>query len=291
MRISRADGNQIELLKPHPGELKQNQVLAVSFSPESQIFVIGDITGKIEIRKRDGSLQNTIEAHKLPVLGLSFSPDGKVFASGSGDGTAKLWNINGSLERILLDNDNNNSKLRVFGVAFSPDKDPDKQIIAVTINNNKVKLLNRDGKQLKVLKGHKRLVRAVAFSRDGKLIATASDDQTVKLWDTNGKERGTFYGHNDRVIGLAFSPDGNRIASASDDKTVLLWDVNIKQELPELREYTCNWMQNYLKNNPNIDDSDRQLCNSQNKLKTYYRKFRQKFKEIHRQMDVGLSPE
>ncbi|MGD1703663.1 caspase family protein [Dapis sp. BLCC M229] len=279
VRISRADGNEIEPIKPPPpGELKQNYVLAVSFSPDSQIFVTGDNKGKIKIWKQDGSSLETSEKHQKSVQGLSFSPDGEVFASGSLDGTVKLWNINGSLERTLLDNDND-SKLRVFGVAFSPDKEPDKQIIAVRINKNQVKLLDRDGKEQAVLKGHKRYISAVAFSPNGQQIATASHDQTVKLWGRNGKEQKTFYGHNDRVIGLAFSPDGNRIASASDDKTVLLWDVNIKQELPELREYTCQWMQNYLKNNRNLEKSDRQLCNSQNNLKTFYIKFLQKLRK------------
>ncbi|MGK7938057.1 MAG: caspase family protein [Xenococcaceae cyanobacterium] len=280
VKIFRVDSNKIESLKMPPGELKQNHVLAVSFSPDRKIFVTGDNKGKIKIWKQDGSSLETSEKHHKSVRGLSFSPDGEVFASGSLDGTVKLWNINGSLERTLLDNDND-SKLRVFGVAFSPDKDPDKQIIAVRINKNQVKLLDRDGEEQAVLKGHKRYIRAVAFSPDGKLIATASYDQTVKIWDRNGQYKKTFYGHNDRVIGLAFSPDGNRIASASDDKTVLLWDVNIKQELPDLRERACEWMNNYLKNNknPELKESDRKLCNSQNKLKTFYKKFVQKFRK------------
>ena len=283
VKLSTTEDYNQEYLKGHTGELKKNHVLAVSFSPKSQTFVIGDTTGKIEIWKRDGSLLNTIQAHQRPVLGLSFSQDGEVFASGSGDGTAKLWNINGSLKRTLLDNDND-SKLRVFGVAFSPDQHPDKQIIAAITNKHQVKLLNRDGEELAVLKGHKKLVTAVAFSPDGKQIATASHDQTVKLWERNGKVKTTFYGHNDHVIGLAFSPDGNRIASASEDKTVLLWDVDIKQDLAGLKEYTCIWMQNYLKNNTNLEDSDRKLCNSiknsqKNNLKTFYKKLLQKFQK------------
>ncbi len=340
VKLSRTGGSND--LKLEWTDKLQNDVLAVSFSPDNEIFVTGDTKGKIQIRKRDHSLLETSEKHQKAVRGLSFSPDGEVFASGSLDGTVKLWNINGSLKETLLDND----KLEVSRVAFSPDKD--QQIIAAVIKqkispetcqdtdkllnislwklelnklltrvsdellemfnrdskdpkiNQKtpsetyqriIKLWKIDGTELTTFTAHCDFVNAIAFSPDGKSIATASDDQTVKVWKTDDwktddwkKEPTTFYGHNDRVIGLAFSPDGQKIASASEDKIVLLWDVDIKQELPELRKRACEWMEDYLKNNQKLDESDRQLCNNiktsqENKLKTFYRKFLQKFQK------------
>ncbi|NES70170.1 MAG: WD40 repeat domain-containing protein, partial [Okeania sp. SIO2D1] len=339
VKLFRIGGFNKKDLKEEWNDILDNDVSAVSFSPNSQIFVTGYTEGKIKIwkRKRDGRLlEKLIPAHTARVSGLSFSRDGEVFASGSTDGTVKLWNKNGSLKETLLDND----KLEVSRVAFSSAPDPNKQIIAAVINKkispetcqntdkllsirklkklNKlvrgvsdkllemfnrdskdpktdqktyrgiIKLWDRDGEWHKTFTAHCDFINAIAFSHNGDYIATASDDQTVKVWKTDNCKKNdckkgsrTFYGHNDRVIGLAFSPDGKKIASASEDKIVLLWDRNIEQKLPELEKYACDWMKNYLKNNknPELKESDRKLCNSQNKLKTFYKNLVQKFKK------------
>jgi WD40 repeat protein len=149
---------------------------------------------------------------------------------------------------------------QLLGVAFSPDKQPDDQIIAAASADGTVKLWKRDGTKLKPLVGHSNVVRAVAFSPNGQLIATASYDKTVKLWKRDGTLLKTFYGHNDQVNAVAFSPDGKRLASASNDKTVILWNLDLDLDLGGLRKYTCDRVRDYLQNNPNVSESDRHLC-------------------------------
>ncbi|MGL4621773.1 MAG: caspase family protein, partial [Chroococcidiopsis sp.] len=257
VRLSGSDGSRSRLLKGHTGEPQLKEVLAVSFSPDSQIFAIGDIDGKIELWNRDGTFKQTLPGHKATVWGLSFSPDGQMIASASADGTVKLWNRDGLLKQTLAGHDS-----QLLGVAFSPDQQPDDQIIAAASADGTVKLWKRDGTELKPLKGHSNVVRAVAFSPNGQLIGTASYDETVKLWKRDGTLLKTFYGHNDQVNAVAFSPDGKRLASASNDKTVNLWNLNLDLDMYGLRKYTCNWMRDYLKNNPNVSESDRHLCDN-----------------------------
>ena len=85
------------------------------------------------------------------------------------------------------------------------------------------------------LRGHKKSVYSVAFSRDGKTLASGSDDNTVKLWDAaTGQELRTLGGHSSFVLSVAFSPDGKTLASGSDDNTVKLWDAATGQELRTL---------------------------------------------------------
>ena len=96
----------------------------------------------------------------------------------------------------------------------------------------------------------------VAFSPNGKTIASGSQDNTVKLWSLDGSEIQTFQGHKDQIYSVSFSPDGKTLASGSKDGTVILWNL----DLDDLMAKGCAWLHDYLVNNPNASDEDRQMC-------------------------------
>ncbi|MBV8318647.1 MAG: hypothetical protein JOZ53_27230 [Planctomycetaceae bacterium] len=63
------------------------------------------------------------------------------------------------------------------------------------------------------------------------------------------------------MIGVAFSPDGNKIVSGSkDDGIIILWNWEEDLDLDRLLGYGCDWVRDYLKNNPKVEESDRHLC-------------------------------
>jgi WD40 repeat protein/serine/threonine protein kinase len=89
------------------------------------------------------------------------------------------------------------------------------------------------GREVVRFRGHRWLVTALAFSRDGHRLASASGDASVRIWDTaSGRELLTLQGNTNKVSCLAFSPDGHRLASTDELGYVKVWDATPWEENP-----------------------------------------------------------
>ncbi len=221
----------------------------ISFSPNSQSFATASEDRTIKLWKQDGKLIRTIKAHDDTVNSVSFSPDGKTLATAGWDKKAKLWTLEGQLIRILTGHSDG-----IHSISFSPDG----KIIATASEDKTVKLWTNKGKLIKTLIGHGEGVFRVRFSPDGQVIATASQDHTVKLWNLDGKELKTYRGHDDSVLSLDFSPDGRTLASGDRNGKLIVWNLDLNSN--NLLAYGCNWVHDYLKNNPNVSKSDKHIC-------------------------------
>ncbi|MBD2353805.1 hypothetical protein H6G41_04065 [Tolypothrix sp. FACHB-123] len=243
VKLWRRDGTLWKTLSGH-----NDSVMSVNFSPDGELLASAGKDKTIKLWSRDGRLLTTLVGHKRWVNNVNFSPDGQMLASASDDQTIKLWRRDGTLLTTFSPQDS-----WVLGVSFSPDG----QTLASASWDNTVKLWQQDGTLLKtMLKGYSDSVNAVTFSPNGELLAAASWDRTVKLWSREGKLIKTLTGHKGAVLSVSFSPDGQTLASASDDNTIILWNLNIDDLL--LRG--CNWVDDYLKHNRNVDQRDRSLC-------------------------------
>jgi WD40 repeat protein len=94
------------------------------------------------------------------------------------------------------------------------------------------KALTCDASAKRAIKGHKQMVRNLAWTADGNRLVSSSDDGVVKVWDpANGEEKLSIAAHTASIYGVAISHDGTMIATAAGDwknkakGEVRVWDA------------------------------------------------------------------
>jgi hypothetical protein len=240
-----ADKKQALLSKQKGAECR------VAYSPDSKYLVSGgnDAIVRVWIRKT-GQLVLRLVGHTSAVLSVAWSPDGKTILAGGKDGLVLRWDLpqrrgSGGPVYAFKDAAGNYQEIDpdkapligqpirglpgpVTCLAYAPNS-----TTAVAAGANHVAILDITGTgRLIRLDGHRGVVTACAFSRDGRWIATGGADRTVHLWDpATGQERRSFGGHQDSVLCVAFSPDGRRVLSGSADRTLRLWDTETGEEV------------------------------------------------------------
>ncbi|HIK27852.1 MAG: hypothetical protein N3E45_11905 [Oscillatoriaceae bacterium SKW80] len=223
----------------------------VTISPDGEAIAAAAFDKTVKLWNRHGQLQKTFIGHTERVNSVRFSLDGELLVTASDDKTAKIWNKNGQLLQTLAGEDAHLSY--VTSANFSPNN----TLIVTGGWDNTVKLWPvKGGKPKTFLKGYSDSVTSAVFSPDGYIIASGGWDGMVKLWGLDGSLLKTWQTRNSGILDVCFSPDGGALAAAYADNVVILWNL----DLQDLLTRSCDWVRDYLENNPNISESDRHLC-------------------------------
>ncbi|MCP9293195.1 MAG: CHAT domain-containing protein [Planktothrix agardhii LY1] len=249
------DGKVQQTIKTNYGLL-----YSVRFSPDNRMIATSsEKDNVVQLWQLDGKLLHTFRGHQAEVQSISFSSDGQTLATAGFDKTIKLWSQDGQLLQTLKGHQD-----IIYSVAFSPDD----QTLASGSQDKTVILWRRNAQGLylkdKTLKGHEDIVWDVSFSPKGDKIVTASHDTTARIWKSDGTLLQILQGHQGAIVNARFSPDGETVALASTDKTASLWKFEHfdQRHFEDLMQAGCAWVHDYLKNNPNVNEEDRQLCDN-----------------------------
>jgi uncharacterized delta-60 repeat protein len=78
------------------------------------------------------------------------------------------------------------------------------------------------------------VVRAVAFSADGRYVATGSDDKTARVFEAASGKEVLRLTHEGQVYAVTFSADGRYLATAGEDKTARVFEAASGKEVLRL---------------------------------------------------------
>ncbi|MFN6569543.1 AAA-like domain-containing protein [Dendronalium sp. ChiSLP03b] len=237
-----------------------NVIFDISFIPNiynDQFLASVGVDRVIKLWKTsDGKLLQILQGHNDKILSVSFSSNGKILASGSKDGIIKLW-IKSKDWQLFKTLDSHNSAVQ--DVKFSPDG----MFLASASVDGTVKLWKTtDGTLLKSLSTHQGHVLSVSFSPNSQLLASGGEDGIIKLWQiSNGSLHYSLHGHKSAIRKVNFIKNNILVSvSAGLEKTVILWNLQ-DIELDKLLKNGCNWVRDYLNNNPSVNKTNKHICN------------------------------
>jgi WD40 repeat protein/serine/threonine protein kinase len=222
---------------PRSGQDKTvHGVRAVAISPDGKTGA-STTYNEIQIWNLDsGQRLHTIAKQPGDCFGMAFTPDGTQLGVLASQGIAHCWDpVSGKeTSQFAIGRFVGN----IGAMAFTPDGSLLAVAAGLPVGEGQLRFWDyqRQSEPRAPLRGHKAVILAMAFSKDGKRMATGSADQTIKIWDlAENRVLCTLVGHEGFVTSVRLSDDGRQCFSAGADHTVRVWDVDAERLRTTLR--------------------------------------------------------
>ncbi|MBI3724084.1 serine/threonine protein kinase [bacterium] len=193
---------------------------SVAWSEDGTTLAVGtnDVIELHDMTTRAVLTRPDTEGHKWQLV--QASPSGRRLMGSSDDQAPKVFSVENGAEIGSLDGPLG----PMTACAFAADG---YRLALSSYHYPRVYLWNVQARQPRVLEGHQKGVRAVAFSPDAAKLATWSLDGSARIWDgTSGRELLVLRSETDPqddVLAIAWSGDSKRLATTGKD--VRIWDA------------------------------------------------------------------
>ena len=233
VKVWRIRDQGLKIFKGH-----QSRVNAVVFLPDSKSLLTGSETGTAITWDLNGQQLDVFQDTSILHIGdIDFTPDGGWVGATSRQGLVKLWSVPGHETVDLVVKDSIAGKTYEefnamdTGIGLSPSSTynavsfaPDGSLIAVAYGRMVV-LFDRNGKDLRYIKGFPGAVNDVSFSPDGRLLLAGCSDGSLRLFTLLGAEvKILSEGNSAGVNTVDFSRDGQRMLAGYEDGMVRCWE-------------------------------------------------------------------
>lgn len=191
------------------------------------VFTRGDRHVVFDLARRKEALTRPL---KGDTRSLAVTPDGTKVLEDTYEHFI-LWDLETGAELLRFPN-------KQFDISLAFSRDSSKAITAAGDANLRIWNL-KTGKQMQLLSGHTRCIRALALSKDEHFIFSGGDDQVVKRWEIDLEQHGdALLGHKDEITALAASRDGRLVVSGSRDGALIVWNFHERRAIRRLQGHS-----------------------------------------------------
>ncbi len=220
--------------------LHQSAIWTIKFSNDKTKILSSGGDQNLFLYNTEDKTSKKLTEHNFDIYATGFSPNGQLIASAD-DNTINISSINGELLKTIAVP---KRKSYYFPLVQTLKFTANSKKILVVINdmagrNHIAKIIDIEGNEKMLFRGHTEWINTIDISKDGKKIVTSGRDNTVRVWKIDGELIGELKGHKANVSDAKFGENSNTIITVSDDKTIRKWRfgrlLNPLAEIPDIK--------------------------------------------------------